>query len=106
MKPEEDLNVWIVDDAGKDRIMQHEQIQNIVIPRAVTYRIVPTSRDNFFLITESKTEFDQPEKGLLGQHALYDPGVIVTPEPAPEPAPTHSWASPEPSAPPHEGDQN
>jgi homogentisate 1,2-dioxygenase len=55
----------------------------IVIPRAVTYRVVPSTEDNFFLIVQSKTEFEQPEKGLLGQTALYDPGVIVTPEPAP-----------------------
>jgi homogentisate 1,2-dioxygenase len=55
----------------------------INIPRAVTYRIVPETRDNFFLIVQSKGEFDQPDKGLIGQHALYDPAVIVTPEPAP-----------------------
>jgi homogentisate 1,2-dioxygenase len=55
----------------------------IVIPRAVTYRIIPETVDNFFLIIESKSEFEPPEKGLLGQHALYDPAVIVTPEPDP-----------------------
>ena len=55
----------------------------VVLPRAVTYRIIPRTRDNFFLLMESATEFNQPEKGLLGQHALYDPGIIVTPEPAP-----------------------
>ena len=30
---------------------------------------------------ESASEFEQPEKGLIGQHALYDPAAIVTPEP-------------------------
>jgi homogentisate 1,2-dioxygenase len=55
----------------------------INIPRAVTYRVVPETRDNFFLIVQSKSEFEQPEKGLLGQHALYDPATIITPEPAP-----------------------
>jgi len=55
----------------------------INLPRAVTYRVVPRTEDNFFLIIESKTEFDQPDKGLIGQHALYDPAVIVTPEPEP-----------------------
>ena len=55
----------------------------INLPRAVTYRVVPETKDNFFLIIESKTEFEQPDKGLIGQHALYDPSVIVTPEPAP-----------------------
>jgi homogentisate 1,2-dioxygenase len=55
----------------------------LVIPRAVTYRILPETPDNFFLIIQSRTEFDQPERGLIGQHALYDPGVIAVPEPAP-----------------------
>ena len=63
--------------------LHYEKGDYIVIPRAVTYRVVPETRNNFFLIVESKTEFDQPEKGLVGQHALYDPAVISTPDPAP-----------------------
>ncbi|HLX45205.1 MAG TPA: homogentisate 1,2-dioxygenase [Bryobacteraceae bacterium] len=55
----------------------------IVIPRAVTYRLAPETTDNFFLIVQSQGEFEQPEKGLIGQTSLYDPGVIVTPEPTP-----------------------
>jgi homogentisate 1,2-dioxygenase len=55
----------------------------INIPRAVTYRVVPETEDNFFLIIQSRGEFEQPDKGLLGQHALYDPGVLEVPEPAP-----------------------
>jgi homogentisate 1,2-dioxygenase len=53
----------------------------ICLPRAVTYRVAPETRDNFFLIFRSRGEFEQPDKGLLGQHALYDPAVITTPEP-------------------------
>lgn len=56
----------------------------IVLPRAVTYRLVPETTDNFFLIIQSQGEFEQPEKGLIGQTALYDPGVIETPEPSPQ----------------------
>src|SRR5437868_818819 len=55
----------------------------IVLPRAMTYRVVPSTNDNFFLIIESRSEFEPPDKGLLGQHALYDPGMITTPEPEP-----------------------
>ncbi|MDQ6664053.1 MAG: homogentisate 1,2-dioxygenase [Acidobacteriota bacterium] len=63
----------------------------INVPRAVTYRILPETRDTFFLIVQSKTEFEPPEKGLIGQHALYDPGVIVTPEPRPSTEPDREW---------------
>ncbi len=61
--------------------MDFEKGDYINLPRAVTYRVVPETTDNFFLIVESKHEFDQPDKGLIGQHALYDPAAIVTPEP-------------------------
>ncbi len=63
--------------------LEFEKGDYVVIPRAVTYRIVPESRDNFLLLIESNAEFEQPDKGLLGQHALYDPAAIVTPEPRP-----------------------
>lgn len=71
--------------------LTYEKGDYIVIPRAVTYRLVPKTKDNFFLITQSRTEFEQPDKGLLGQHALYDPGVIVTPEPAPQLDDNREW---------------
>jgi homogentisate 1,2-dioxygenase len=63
----------------------------IVLPRAVTYRVIPETTDNFFLITQSHTEFEQPDKGLIGHHALYDPGVIVIPEPKPNLGDDREW---------------
>jgi homogentisate 1,2-dioxygenase len=63
----------------------------LILPRAVTYRVLPQTTDNFFLIIESRSEFEPPEKGLLGQHALYDPSVIVTPEPAPHLDDNREW---------------
>ena len=63
----------------------------LVLPRAVTYRLLPETQDNFFLIIQSRAEFDQPDKGLVGHHALYDPGVITTPEPAPNLDDNREW---------------
>jgi homogentisate 1,2-dioxygenase len=55
----------------------------IVIPRGTTYRILPESADNAFLLIESFSRIKQPERGILGQHALYDPAIIDTPAPEP-----------------------
>jgi homogentisate 1,2-dioxygenase len=55
----------------------------VVIPRGITYRVVPATRDNLFLVIESQSEIRLPEKGMLGHHALFDPGVIRTPDPSP-----------------------
>lgn len=71
--------------------LRFEKGDYINLPRAVTYRVVPDTDDNFFLIFQSKAEFEQPEKGLLGRHALYDPGVITTPEPSPYLDDTREW---------------
>jgi homogentisate 1,2-dioxygenase len=71
--------------------LDFEKGDYIIIPRAVTYRVIPKTKDNFFLIIQSKTEFEQPDKGLIGQHALYDPGVITTPEPKPNLDDKNEW---------------
>lgn len=63
--------------------LEFEKGDYINIPRAVTYRVAPRTSDNFFLVIQSKGEFTPPDKGLLGQHALYDPAMLVTPEPQP-----------------------
>ena len=70
---------------------EFERGDYIVLPRAVTYRVVPRTKDNFLLIVESKAEFEQPERGLIGQHALYDPAVVQTPEPAPQLDDNREW---------------
>jgi len=63
----------------------------IVIPRSVTYRIAPETPDNFFLIVESKGEFEPPDKGILGHHALFDPGVAALPELSPKLGDNREW---------------
>ncbi len=64
-------------------LLAFEKGDYLILPRAVTYRVIPETTDNFFLIVQSRTEFDQPTRGLVGRHALYDPSVVTTPEPAP-----------------------
>lgn len=55
----------------------------LIVPKGTTHRIVPTTEDNFFLIIEGSGEYSLPDRGLLGRHAQFDPGVLVTPEPEP-----------------------
>lgn len=55
----------------------------LVIPRGTTYRLLPETAENFFLVIESFSRIVQPDRGLMGQHALYDPAMIKTPDPQP-----------------------
>ena len=57
----------------------------LVFPRGTFYRIMPTTKDNYFLIIESREEITIPDRGVLGPTALYDTAMIETPEPNPLP---------------------
>ncbi len=56
----------------------------LVVPKGTTHRLVPDgSGETFLYVVEGRGEYRLPEKGILGKHALFDPGVIETPEPDP-----------------------
>jgi homogentisate 1,2-dioxygenase len=61
--------------------LTYKQGDYLVIPRGTTYRLVPEGGDSFFLIVESREEIRQPDRGIMGQHAIFDPAMIRTPEP-------------------------
>lgn len=52
----------------------------LLIPRGTVYRWFPKGVSQFLLI-ESFSEVKFPEKGMIGQHALFDPAVIKVPTP-------------------------
>ena len=53
----------------------------INIPRGTTYKIY-ISKPAKFLLIESRSEFEEPSRGILGPNALYDQTAIRTPEAA------------------------
>jgi homogentisate 1,2-dioxygenase len=56
----------------------------LVVPKGTTHRVVPDGASETFLyIVEGAGEYRLPEKGILGRHALFDPGVLEVPEPDP-----------------------
>ncbi len=64
-------------------VLDYEKGDYIVIPRATTYRFVPSTKDNFFVHVEAHSEILPPtpeQKGLMGMHALYDNGALTIPE--------------------------
>src|SRR5687768_16609162 len=59
----------------------------LVLPKGTTHRVVPHEGETFLYVVESRGEYRLPDKGLLGRHALFDPGVLETPEPEPHDEP-------------------
>jgi homogentisate 1,2-dioxygenase len=63
--------------------LTYEPGDYLIVPKGTTHRIVPTSADSFFLVIEGSGEYEIPDRGLLGRHAQFDPGVLVIPDPDP-----------------------
>ncbi len=61
--------------------LQYKSGDYIIVPRGTVYRWQPLQKTDL-LIVESFSEVRFPDKGMLGQHALFDPAVLKTPEPA------------------------
>jgi len=53
----------------------------LVLPKGVTHRLVPETRDNYLLLLESQGEIGFTEHTTLGRHNPFDPDVIGVPEP-------------------------
>jgi homogentisate 1,2-dioxygenase len=58
----------------------------LIIPRGTVYRLAPLKCRARMLVIESFSEIRFPEKGMLGEHALFDPAVIRVPSPEPSQA--------------------
>ncbi len=55
----------------------------VIVPKGTTHRVVPDGDDNFFFVIEGSGEFRIPDRGLMGRHAQFDPGVLEVPDPDP-----------------------
>lgn len=60
--------------------LDYEPGDYIAIPKGTTYRVHVDAGPSVFLIIETPEPVTLAERGPLGQHALFDKGVLVAPE--------------------------
>jgi homogentisate 1,2-dioxygenase len=60
--------------------VSYEPGDYVVIPKGTTYRTHVDTGPSLFLIIETPEAITVPDRGPLGQHALFDKGVLVAPE--------------------------
>ena len=65
--------------------LEYRQGDYVIVPKGTTHRVVPgnASDESFFFVIEGDGEYRLPDRGLMGRHAQFDPGVLVVPEPDP-----------------------
>ncbi len=51
----------------------------VLIPRSTTWRISPHSAMTLLMIENTDAGYELPDKGIVGQHAIFDPAVLEVP---------------------------
>lgn len=52
----------------------------VVIPRSTNWRLEPSEPMRILMIEATNSAYQLPEKGLVGNHAIFDPAVLDVPE--------------------------
>jgi homogentisate 1,2-dioxygenase len=60
--------------------LSYEPGDYVLIPKGTTYRTHVDAGLSLFLIVETSERIVVPDRGPLGQHALFDKGILVAPE--------------------------
>ncbi|WP_087025174.1 homogentisate 1,2-dioxygenase [Thaumasiovibrio subtropicus] len=57
--------------------LSYQEGDYLLIPRGTNWRIEPQNTTLLMLIEATRDSYQLPDRGLVGQHAIFDPGVLV-----------------------------
>lgn len=61
-------------------LLPYKKGHYLVIPKCLTH-VIAASEPSTFLVIENRTShFEQPDRGLVGRHAIYDPNALGRPD--------------------------
>lgn len=61
-------------------LLPYERGQYVVIPKCVVYTINPKEKSNFFVVENRSSHYEEPDRGLVGRHAIYDSNALGKPD--------------------------
>lgn len=61
-------------------LLKYRQGEYIVVPKCLTHTLVPAERSVFLAVENRSSHFEEPERGLVGRHAIYDPAALGHPD--------------------------
>ena len=61
-------------------VLNYKKSDYIVIPKCLVHTFVPEEDSDFFIVENLTSHYQEPERGLLGRHALYDENALQKPK--------------------------
>ncbi len=61
-------------------LLKYRKSQYILIPKCITHSIIPSEPSQFFVVENKSSHYEEPDRGLVGRHAIYDPASFGKPD--------------------------
>jgi homogentisate 1,2-dioxygenase len=61
-------------------LLKYRKGEYVVVPKCLTHTMIPSERSVFLVIENRTSHFEEPDRGLVGRHAIYDPAGLVRPD--------------------------
>ena len=61
-------------------LLEYQKGHYIVIPKCLNHAFVPLESSEFFVVESLSSHYRQPDRGILGRHALYDSSSLIKPD--------------------------
>lgn len=75
-------------------LLSYEKGQYIVIPKCIVHTVCAKEKSNFFVVENRTSHYEEPDRGLVGRHAIYDPNAIGKPDLEKMNAKLKEWGDP------------
>src|SRR5581483_437639 len=60
-------------------LLEYRPGDYLMIPKCIAHVILPDVESQFFLIENLSGDYREPDRGIAGRHAVYDPAQIEQP---------------------------
>lgn len=54
--------------------------QYLIIPKCIAHAILPEELSQFFVVENLTSHYEEPDRGIVGRHAIYDPNALTKPD--------------------------
>jgi homogentisate 1,2-dioxygenase len=61
-------------------LLKFRKSEYLVVPKGITHSIIPSERSLFFVVENRTSHYEEPERGIVGRHAVYDPAGLGRPD--------------------------
>jgi homogentisate 1,2-dioxygenase len=61
-------------------LLRYTKGQYLVVPKCLTHSLIPETPSQFLTIENKTSHYEEPERGMVGRHAVYDIAAIGKPD--------------------------